>query len=206
MFAATAQVLGMDIGSMAVSKSTVHRAQIAGREQAAEKIVELRNQEIPEGFWFLHWDGKLLPSLSGDTEDRIAVPSQGKMTQSSFLGSRQVGFDWQKRGCSGLEGGGRSGVRDKIIAFFGHHGFETRAWCKDVFEASLGFSSGPDIGISNDSMIDGPSWIPRGRETVEISEDLVEFFATNDTASKLKDDALAFLKEALMSKNHQGGL
>ncbi|KAG0726570.1 hypothetical protein GWK47_004281 [Chionoecetes opilio] len=42
-FAATAQVLGMDIGSMAVSKSTDHRARIAGREQAPEKIVELRN-------------------------------------------------------------------------------------------------------------------------------------------------------------------
>ncbi|KAG0725719.1 hypothetical protein GWK47_038071 [Chionoecetes opilio] len=54
---------------------------------------------------------------------------------------------------------------------------------------------------SNDSVIDGPSWIPR-RETVETSKDLVEFFATNDTASKLKDDALALLKKALMSKNH----
>ncbi|KAG0723174.1 hypothetical protein GWK47_043131 [Chionoecetes opilio] len=34
------------------------------------------------------------------------------------------------------------------------------------------------------------------------TEDLVEFFATNDTASKLKERRLAFLKEALMSKNH----
>ncbi|KAG0725228.1 hypothetical protein GWK47_039010 [Chionoecetes opilio] len=37
-----------------------------------------------------------------------------------------------------------------------------------------------------------PSWIPR-RTTVETSEDLVEFFRPNDTASKLKDwNALAF--------------
>ncbi|KAG0710572.1 hypothetical protein GWK47_022550 [Chionoecetes opilio] len=75
----------MDIGSMAVSKSTVHRARIAGREQAAEKIVELRNQEIPERL-VLHWDGKLLPSLSGDTEDRIAVLLTGEDDAEFLLG------------------------------------------------------------------------------------------------------------------------
>ena len=37
---------------------------------------------------------------------------------------------------------------------------------------------------------------------METSEDLVQFFATSGTTSKLKDDALAFLKEALMLKNH----
>ncbi|KAG0726267.1 hypothetical protein GWK47_036965 [Chionoecetes opilio] len=73
---------------------------------------------------------------------------------------------------------------------------------KDVFEASLGSSSGPDIGIFK-RLRDRWSFVDSSqRETVETSEDLVEFFATNDTASKLKDDALAFLKEALMSKNH----
>lgn len=41
------------------------------------------------------------------------------------------------------------------------------------------------------------------KEMMETSEDLVECFTTNSTASKLKDDALAFLKEALMSKNHR---
>ncbi|KAG0718982.1 U2 small nuclear ribonucleoprotein B'' [Chionoecetes opilio] len=73
---------------------------------------------------------------------------------------------------------------------------------KDVFEASLGSSSGPDIGIFK-RLRDRWSFVDSSqRETVETSEDLVEFFATNDTASKLKDDALAFLKEALMSKIH----
>ncbi|KAG0728147.1 hypothetical protein GWK47_033096 [Chionoecetes opilio] len=153
---------------MAVSKSTVHRARIGGREQAAEKIVELRNQEIPESWSCIETETP--PVLSGDTEDRIAVLLTGKMTPSSFLGPGKLGFDWQKRGCSGLEGGGRIGVRDKIIAFC----FDTTA---------------------------SKHW-HGARETVETSEDLVEFFATNDTASKLKDDALAFLKEALMSKNH----
>lgn len=51
------------------------------------------------------------------------------------------------------------------------------------------------------SVIDGPLWIPR-REMAETSEDLVEFFTTNGTANKLKDNTLTFLKEALMSKNH----
>ncbi|KAG0724840.1 hypothetical protein GWK47_039783 [Chionoecetes opilio] len=228
-FAATAQVLGMDIESMAVSKSTVHRARIAGREQAAEKIVELRNQEIPERL-VLHWDGKLLPSLSGDTEDRIAVLLTGE-DDAEFLLGVPASSDLTGRNVAAmvLKEVDEAGVRDKIIAFC----FDTTAsntgmvqgacirieqelgrsllWLacrhhvhevilKDVFEASS--SSGPDIGIFK-LLCDRWSFVDSSqRETVETSEDLVEFFATNDTASKLKDDALAFLKEALMSKNH----
>ncbi|KAG0727484.1 hypothetical protein GWK47_034566 [Chionoecetes opilio] len=230
-FAATPQVLGMDIGSMAVSKSTVHRARIAGREQAAEKIVELRNQEIPERL-VLHWDGKLLPSLSGDTEDRIAVLLTGE-DDAEFLLGVPASSDSTGRNVAAvvLKEVDEAGIRDKIIAFC----FDTTAsntgmvqgacilieqelgrsllWLacrhhvlevilKDVFEASLGSSSGPDIGIFK-RLHDRWSFVDSSqRETVETSEDLVEFFATNDTASKLKDDALAFLKEALMSKNH----
>ncbi|KAG0724873.1 hypothetical protein GWK47_039711 [Chionoecetes opilio] len=175
-FAATAQVLEMDIGSMAVSKSTVHRARIAGREQAAEKIVELRNQEIPERL-VLHWDGKLLPSLSGDTEDRIAVLLTGE-DDAEFLLGVPTSSDSTGRNVAAvvLKEVDEAGVRDKIIAFC----FDTTAsntgmvqgacirieqelgrsllWLacrhhvhevilKDVFEASLGSSSGPDIGI-----------------------------------------------------------
>ncbi|KAG0726234.1 hypothetical protein GWK47_037027 [Chionoecetes opilio] len=167
--APTAQVLGMDIGSMAISKGTVHRARIAGREQAAEKIVELRNQEIPERL-VLHWDGKLLPSLSGDTEDRIAVLLTGEDAPSSFLGSRQAR------------------IRLANVA---------AVVLKEVDEAGVGTRSSPSVSTPRLRTL---AWCKR--ETVETSEDLVEFFATNDTASKLKDDALAFLKEALMSKNH----
>ncbi|KAG0700189.1 hypothetical protein GWK47_025660 [Chionoecetes opilio] len=40
------------------------------------------------------------------------------MTPSSLLGvPASSDSDWQKRGLQGLEGGGRRGVRDKIIAF-----------------------------------------------------------------------------------------
>ncbi|KAG0730304.1 hypothetical protein GWK47_028506 [Chionoecetes opilio] len=175
-FAATAQVLGMAIGSMAVSKSTVHRARIAGREQAAEKIVELRNQEIPERL-VLHWDGKLLLSLSGDTEDHIALLLTGE-DDAEFLLGVPASSDSTGRNVAAvvLKEVDEAGVRDKIIAFC----FDTTAsntgmvqgacirieqelgrsllWLacrhhvhevilKDVFEASLGSSSGPDIGI-----------------------------------------------------------
>ncbi|KAG0724225.1 hypothetical protein GWK47_041072 [Chionoecetes opilio] len=220
----------MDIGSMAVSKSTVHRARIAGREQAAE-IMELRNQEIPERL-VLHWDGKLLPSLSGDTEDHIAVLLTGE-DDAEFLLGVPASSDLTGRNMAAvvLKEVDEAGVRDKIIAFC----FDTtasntgmvqgacirieqelgRSWLwlacrhhvhevilKDVFEASLGSSSGSDIGIFK-RLRDRWSFVDSSqRETVETSEDLVEFFATNDTASKLKDDTLAFLKEALMSKNH----
>ncbi|KAG0716602.1 hypothetical protein GWK47_009284 [Chionoecetes opilio] len=91
-----------------------------------------------------------------------------------------------------------AGVRDKIIAFC----FDTTASNTGMVQASLGSSSGPDIGIFK-RLRDRWSFVDSSqRETVETSKDLVEFFATNDTASKLKDDALTFLKEALMSKNH----
>ncbi|KAG0730275.1 hypothetical protein GWK47_028563 [Chionoecetes opilio] len=209
----------------------VHRARIAGREQAAEKIVELRNQEIPERL-VLHWDGKILPSLSGDTEERIAVLLTGE-DDAEFLLGVPASSDSTGRNVAAvvLKEVDEAGVRDKIIAFC----FDTTAsntgmvqgacirieqelgrsllWLacrhhvhevilKDVFEASLGSSSGPDIGIFK-RLRDRWSFVDSSqRETVETSEDLVEFFATNDTASKLKDDALAFLKEALMSKNH----
>ncbi|KAG0724788.1 hypothetical protein GWK47_039912 [Chionoecetes opilio] len=71
------QVLGNGIGSMAVSKSTVHQARIAGREKAAEKIVELRNQEIPERLVLL-WGRKTPPVPLWRTEDRIPVLLTGE--------------------------------------------------------------------------------------------------------------------------------
>lgn len=70
-------------------------------------------------------------------------------------------------------------------------------------------SSKPALGLPlvltlespNDSVIDCPSWIPR-RETVETPEDLVGSSVTSGTARNLKENALAFLKEPLMSKSH----
>ncbi|KAG0716576.1 hypothetical protein GWK47_009313 [Chionoecetes opilio] len=71
-FAATAQVLGMDIGSMAVSKSTVHRARIAGRANRREDRETAEPGDTREVGPAL--GRKLLPSLSGDTEDRKRRP------------------------------------------------------------------------------------------------------------------------------------
>ncbi|KAG0704761.1 hypothetical protein GWK47_024639 [Chionoecetes opilio] len=96
---------------------------IAGREQAAEKIVELRNQEIPERL-VLHWDGNSSRPLSGDTEDRIAVLLTGEDTPIPSWGPGKLGFDWQKRGCSGLEGGGQSGRQGQDHRLLSTPGFE----------------------------------------------------------------------------------
>ncbi|KAG0714529.1 hypothetical protein GWK47_013964 [Chionoecetes opilio] len=68
------------------------------------------------------------------------------------------------------------------------------------------FPSGLTLESSNDSVIDGvPSFGFLAERDGGNIGGLVEFFATNDTASKLKDDALAFLKEALMSKKPNPG-
>ncbi|KAG0724292.1 hypothetical protein GWK47_040863 [Chionoecetes opilio] len=146
------------------------------------------------------------------------------MTPSSFLGSRQARIPTGRNVAAVvLKEVDEAGVRDKIIAFCfdstaSNTGMVQGAcirieqelgrsllWLacrimshevilKDVFEASLGSSSGPDIGIFK-RLRDQWSFVDSSQRDGGTSEDLVEFFATNDTASKLKDDALAFLKE-----------
>lgn len=72
---------------------------------------------------------------------------------------------------------------------------------KNVFDTNLGSSSGTDIGNFRRLCARGFFVNSLQKEMVKTLEDIVNFFATNDTASKLKDDALAFLKEVLISKN-----
>ncbi|KAG0698746.1 hypothetical protein GWK47_025984 [Chionoecetes opilio] len=174
-------------------KSTVHRARNCGERASRREDRELWNQEIPERL-VLHWDGKLLPSLSGDTEDRIAVlltgeddanfpflgvPASSDSTERNVAavvlkegtkrasGTRIIAFCFDttasntgmvKGACIRIEG--RTRTKLALVGLGRHHVHEVIL--KDVFEASLGSSSGPDIGIfKTDSVIDGPSWVPR---------------------------------------------
>ena len=62
---------GQNLGSLSLSRSTIRRHRIRNREA----IAKLETIIIPEGIPVLvHWDGKLLPDLSGkDQVDRIAI-------------------------------------------------------------------------------------------------------------------------------------
>ncbi|KAG0713733.1 hypothetical protein GWK47_015567 [Chionoecetes opilio] len=205
----------MDIGSWRSRRAGSIEHELRGESKPPRRSL---NWGTRRSLWrlVLHWDRKLLLSLSGDTEDRIAVLLTGEDDAEFLLGSRQARIRLQKRGCSGLERGWTeraSGTRSSPSRFDTR--LRTLAWCKvlafglskkigrsllwlachhhvhevilkDVFEASLGSSSGPDIGIFK-RLRDRWSFVDSSqRETVETSEDLVEFFATNEHCSKLK--------------------
>ncbi|KAG0717025.1 hypothetical protein GWK47_008290 [Chionoecetes opilio] len=98
---------------------------MAGTRASARRSCELRNQEIPERLGPHGTENH--PVLSGHTEDRhIASSSQGKMTPSSFLGSRQARIrlaqTWLQWFLQGGATSGASGTR--IIAFC----FDNTAW------------------------------------------------------------------------------
>ncbi|KAG0697579.1 hypothetical protein GWK47_026284 [Chionoecetes opilio] len=98
-------------------------AQNCGKK-TAEKIVELRNQEILR--LVLQGGKKLLPSPLAIGRTASPPSSQGKMTPSSFLGSRQAQFSTGKNVAgSGLEGWtkGASGTRSSLL-FPRPQGFE----------------------------------------------------------------------------------
>ncbi|KAG0720348.1 hypothetical protein GWK47_006841 [Chionoecetes opilio] len=68
---AFATASGQDLGSLSLSRSTIRRHRIRNREAIAKS----ETINIPQGIPVLvHWDGKLLPDLSGkDQVDRIAI-------------------------------------------------------------------------------------------------------------------------------------
>ncbi|KAG0722559.1 hypothetical protein GWK47_044286 [Chionoecetes opilio] len=190
-FAATAQVLGTDIGSMAGSKSKGFlEHELQGESKPPRRSWEMRNQEIPERL-VLHWDGNSSRPSLAIREDRIAVHLTGE-DDAEFLLGVPASSDSTGRNVAAvvLKEGDEAGVRDKIIAFcfdtpasntgmvqgacirieqelgksllgVGLPPYVHEVILKDVFEASLGSSSVLTLESSNDSVIDGPSWIPR---------------------------------------------
>ncbi|KAG0720486.1 V-type proton ATPase subunit a isoform 3 [Chionoecetes opilio] len=97
-------------------------------------------RRYPRG-WPLHGDGKLLPSLSGDTEDRIAVLLTGE-DDAEFLLGVPASSDSTGRNVAAvvLKEVDEVGVRDKIIAFCFDTTASNTAWCK-VFAFGLSKNS-----------------------------------------------------------------
>lgn len=83
-----AKALGHDISSVTLSRSSIRRSRCKNREQQATVDQEfIHNTPL-----LLHWDGKLLPDITGSNEtvDRIAVLVTGGGEQM-LLGVPKIG-------------------------------------------------------------------------------------------------------------------
>lgn len=75
ILSATASSLGQDVKELAINRSTIRRTRINTRENIAALIRESFAPQIP---LTVHWDGKILPVLTGtDKVDRLPVLVSG---------------------------------------------------------------------------------------------------------------------------------
>jgi hypothetical protein len=84
---AVAKALGQDVAAMTLSRSSIRRSRCKNREETAgEKEFD---SDVP---LLLHWDGKLLPDISGKkvTVDRIAILVTGG-GEEMLLGVPKIG-------------------------------------------------------------------------------------------------------------------
>ena len=76
VMAATAQSLGHDFEEIAISRSSIRRFRQQHRTIDAKKLQKAFNADHP---LVVHWDGKLIPKLTGkQKKDRIPVLVSGK--------------------------------------------------------------------------------------------------------------------------------
>ena len=83
-----AKALGHDVSSMTLSRSSIRRSRYRNREKQATVEQEfIRSTPL-----LLHWDGKLLPDITGskETVDRIAVLATGG-GEEMLLGVPKIG-------------------------------------------------------------------------------------------------------------------
>jgi len=71
VLSAAASSLGHDVQELSINRSNIRRSRINTRQRIAELIKEYFDPSIP---LTVHWDGKLLPALTGtDKVDRLPV-------------------------------------------------------------------------------------------------------------------------------------
>jgi len=84
LLAATAHSLGHDVGDLTVNRSSIQRARSKHRAQAACEVKQRFNPQSP---LTVHWDGKLLPDITGrDKVDRLPVIVTGATEVEQLLG------------------------------------------------------------------------------------------------------------------------
>ena len=75
ILAATAQSLGHKVLGLPLSRSSIYRARRLHRKEVARTV---KNEFSPDHALVVHWDGKLLPDISGrEKVDRLPVIVSG---------------------------------------------------------------------------------------------------------------------------------
>lgn len=76
-----------DLNNFDVSRCTTRRNRIANRQKIADDIIDNVRQNPPQ-FGALHWDGKLLNDILGESHERLAVIVSGapEYTEGKLLG------------------------------------------------------------------------------------------------------------------------
>ena len=76
-----------DLNNFDVSRSTTRRNRMANRQKIADDIIATVRQNPPR-FGALHWDGKLLSDLLGESKERLAVLVSGapEYSEGKLLG------------------------------------------------------------------------------------------------------------------------
>jgi hypothetical protein len=75
VLSAAASSLGHNVQELSINRSTIQRTRIQSRQQIAELIKESFSPNTP---LTVHWDGKLLPALTGtDKVDRLSIIVSG---------------------------------------------------------------------------------------------------------------------------------
>lgn len=78
IIASVAKAMGHDPSQLALNKESVRQSRRHHRETAAREIKEAFNVEGSSGPLTVHWDGKILPALTGNENvDRLAVIVSG---------------------------------------------------------------------------------------------------------------------------------
>lgn len=87
LLAATAHSLGHSVDEMTISRSSIRRMRITHRQQCA---TDIKHQFITDSPLIVHWDGKLLPDITGRGKvDRLPVIVTGKGVEQ-LLGVRKL--------------------------------------------------------------------------------------------------------------------
>ena len=86
LIAATAQSLGHYITDFNISRASIHRARIANRTTAVDRLKEqFSTSDVP---LTVHWDGKLLPDITGHaTVDCLSLCLDMELSNSWVLRS-----------------------------------------------------------------------------------------------------------------------
>jgi len=223
LLAETARSLGHNISSLAVNAESIRTARIKFREQTAQADKAAFDPAVP---LVLHWDGKMLPDITGSEQvDRLPVLVSGFEMEQLLGVPRLPNGTGEATSNAVVTKVNEWGIQSQVRAMCfnttasntgrqnGACGMIERRFCKkllyfacrhrmheivvgDVFKKCFGPSTGPEIGLFK-SFHDYWPRIDRSQfQTVNDDPVCVEVLTK---LVDLKEDVIAFAKQVLLS-------